>query len=363
MVISVVVISVVPGQRGPGAVQQAGDGGDRVSGLLGGVPGMCLLLEDETGDVLGDRGDGAQRVAVGAGAAGQPVPPGFVVAGRSHAGGQEHCQGGLSVFTVTSADGTDVRAYDEGQGPAILVVGPGLDDGTRTGRLAAILARRFRVLRLCRRQYRLDLKGDGGCSIEQEVADVLAVARAVGGPVVGYGHSSGGVVALEAMAAAPEAFAGGVIFEPAAVIGPPLAGPDGAVITRARAALAAGRPGRAMAIFTRDTIRLPVWQAALVGGFVGLSPRYRRLAPCQIDDLEALDRLGVRLDTYATITAPVLLLGGDRSPAHIRERLDAVRRVIPHSERVVMRNRDHGADLRHAAQVAEIIAKFADSVR
>src|SRR6266542_4095131 len=131
------------------------------------------------------------------------------------------------MLTVTSADGTDVRAYDEGQGPTIVLLGPGLDDGTRTKKIAGILANRFRVIRLHRRQYRLDLKADpklGGapCSVAQEVEDVLAVVRAVGEPAVIYGHSDGGVVALEALAAAPSSFAGAVIFEPPAVIGPPL---------------------------------------------------------------------------------------------------------------------------------------------
>jgi pimeloyl-ACP methyl ester carboxylesterase len=271
------------------------------------------------------------------------------------------------MLTVTSADGTDVRAYDEGTGPAIVMLGPGLDDGTRTKKMAAILAKRFRVIRLHRRQYRLDLKADpelGGspCTVAQEVEDVLAVVRAVGEPVVLYGHSDGGVVALEALAASPSSFAGAVIFEPAAVIGPPLAGEGGEVLKHARAALAAGRPGKAMAIFTRSAAGLPAWQAWLVGMTVPLVPKYRRLVPAQLDSLEAMDRLGVRLDTYAQIKVPTVLLGGDRNPAHIPERLDAIERVMPNAERVVMHKRDHGADLKHPKQVARVIETLADKV-
>lgn len=265
--------------------------------------------------------------------------------------------------TTTSADGTDVRVHDEGRGPVILLVGPGLDDGTRTAKLAGVLATRFRVLRLHRRQYRLDLKAAGGpCSIAREVEDVLAVAAAVGEPVIVYGHSSGGVVALEALAASPSSFAGAVVFEPAAVIGAPLAGARGEVITRSRAALAAGRPGTALTIFMRDTVGLPPWQAWPAGALTALVPRYRRLVPAQIDDLDALDHLGVRLDVYARITVPTLLLGGDRSPAHLADRLDAIAHVMTHAERVVMRGRDHGADLKAPKQVARVIATFADKV-
>jgi pimeloyl-ACP methyl ester carboxylesterase len=270
------------------------------------------------------------------------------------------------VLTVTSADGTDVRAYDEGHGPAIVMLGPGLDDGTRTKKMAAILAKRFRVIRLHRRQYRLDLKADpklgSPCTVGQEVEDVLAVVRAVGEPVIIYGHSDGGVVALEALAASSSSFTGAVIFEPSAVIGPPLAGAGGEVLKQARAALAAGRPGKAMAIFTRGAAGLPPWQAWLVGMIVPLVPKYRRLVPAQIDSLEAMDQLGVRLDTYAQINVPTVLLGGDRNPAHIPERLDAIERVMPHTERVVMHKRDHGADLKHPKEVARVIEALADKV-
>lgn len=239
------------------------------------------------------------------------------------------------MLTPTSAGGIVVHAYDEGHGPTVFLLGPGLDDGTRCKKLAMILTRRFRVLRLHRRQYRLDLKTDphlGGspCAVGDEVQDVLAVVRAVGAPVVLYGHSDGGVVALEALAALPAAFAGGVIFEPAAVIGPPLSDDRGRVLTAARAALASGRPGKAMTIFFRDTIGLPGWQAWLAGLSVALVPKYRRLVPCQLDSLQALDRLGVRLGTYATINVPIVLLGGGskHNPAHLSARLDAIQRVV-----------------------------------
>jgi pimeloyl-ACP methyl ester carboxylesterase len=271
------------------------------------------------------------------------------------------------MLTTTSADGTSVRAYDEGRGAAIVMLGPGLDDGTRDKKLAAILARRYRVLRLHRRQYRLDLKagprlGDSACSIAQEAEDVLAVVRAVGKPAVVYGHSDGGVVALEALVASPSSFAGAVIFEPAAVIGPPLAGEGGRVLKQARAAFAAGRPGKAMAIFFRDTIGLPRWQAWLAGMSTALIPKYRNLVPAQLDSLEALDRLGVRLDAYAQIKVQAVLLGGDRSPAHLSGRLDAIERVMPDAERVVMHHRDHGADLKHPEEVARVIERLAARV-
>jgi hypothetical protein len=70
-------------------------------------------------------------------------------------------RGGGDVFlTAVAADGTTVRARDEGRGPAILILHPGMETGTRYKKVARILEDRFRVIRLHRRQYRLDLKRD-----------------------------------------------------------------------------------------------------------------------------------------------------------------------------------------------------------
>ncbi|MEV0380093.1 alpha/beta hydrolase [Nonomuraea sp. NPDC050643] len=264
-------------------------------------------------------------------------------------------------MTARAADGTEARAIDEGGGPPILVLHPGLDDGASWARVAALLAPRHRVVRVHRRRYRPDLTGPP-CTVAQEVEHVLAVASAVGGPMVVAGHSSGAVVALEALVAAPSLFAGAVLYEPPLVIGPPLGGPDGAVHRRARAAIAAGRPGRAMRIFTRDTVRLPGWAALLVGLFVPLVPRMRALAPGQVEDNAALDDLGVRLDAYAGIDVPVVLLGGDRSPAHLGERLDALARVLPRAERVIMRGQGHAAHTKAPDQVAAVIGTLAAKV-
>ncbi|MFG1707234.1 alpha/beta fold hydrolase [Nonomuraea sp. M3C6] len=264
-------------------------------------------------------------------------------------------------MTTATADGTEVRAIDEGRGPVVLILHPGLDDGASWHQVAARLAPRYRVVRLHRRRYRLDLPGGPG-TIAEEVEHVLAVVRAIGEPMVVAGHSSGAVVALEALVAAPSAFAGAVLYEPPVVIGAPLGGPDGEVHTRTRAAIAAGKPGKAIRIFVRETVRLPAWASLLVGVFVSIVPRMRALAPRQIEDNVALDELGNRLDAYKGIDVPIVLLGGDRSPAHLGERLDALAPVLPRAERVVMDGQGHSAHAKAPGQVADVIDTLATKV-
>lgn len=95
------------------------------------------------------------------------------------------------MITTISADGTEVRALDSGQGPAILVVHPGMDDGSSWQKVAAALAGQFRVLTVLRRQYRLDITTGAPASIAEEVADIKALAETVGVPCSLWGTRPG----------------------------------------------------------------------------------------------------------------------------------------------------------------------------
>jgi pimeloyl-ACP methyl ester carboxylesterase len=224
----------------------------------------------------------------------------------------------------------------------IVLIGPGLDDGTRCKKLAALLDHDERVVRVHRRQYQSDI----ACTIAEEVEDVLAL---VNEPALIYGHSSGGVVALEALVATPELFTGAVIYEPAAVIGPPLASRE--LLAQARAA----KPGKAMELFSREVVGMPAAKSRLIGAVIGRVPSYRRLVARQLNDLEALDQLGERLDVYKQIEVPTVLVGGERSPAHLGRRLDAIEAVLPNARRVTLSGQGHGADVDAPEKLAEII--------
>jgi pimeloyl-ACP methyl ester carboxylesterase len=211
------------------------------------------------------------------------------------------------------------------------------------------------VVRIVRRHYRLDLPAADGYSISREVEDIQALAQAIGEPMVVVGHSSGAVVALEALAASPGTFAGAVLFEPPVATGPPNAAGSEA-LALANAALAAGKPGKAAQIFVRDIVGMPALSAWILRPIVNLIPRLRAMIPRQITDL---DGVGQRLDAYAQITIPVVLLGGERSPAHLRKSLDALAAVMPHAELVILARRDHFANRKAPAEVARVIETLA----
>ena len=60
---------------------------------------------------------------------------------------------------------------------------------------------------------------------------------------------------------------------------------------------------------------------------------------------------------------PACLLGGGRSPAHLRARLDALARVLPHRPQVtVLPGQGHAAHPTAPAEVAWAVEDFADTV-
>jgi pimeloyl-ACP methyl ester carboxylesterase len=151
------------------------------------------------------------------------------------------------------------------------------------------LAPRFRVVRIRRRLYRLELPADPLTDYEREVDDVLAVARTLGEPCLLVGHSSGGVVALEAAVRDPEAFAGLALYEPPVVIDQPVGG-DALII--ARAADTAGRPGKALSIFLRQMVGMSALTPTLVGLVAPFVPAVRKYVTRQLDDTEAICESG-----------------------------------------------------------------------
>ncbi len=259
---------------------------------------------------------------------------------------------------TVAADGVEVRAIDEGMGPCILIVHGGLADPSAWAKVSALLTPRFRVVRLHRRRYRLDLALDA-CSLADEVRDVRAMAEALDRQFVLVGHSSGAVVALEALAAGLPGAVGAVLYEPPALLRPDEFGEAAASI---RAELDAGRPRRALTAFLRDFVQLPGAASWLAGHALPSLPGVRDLIKGQVGDAEALNALGPRLDAYAGITRPLLFLTGDKSPRHLQDRARRLAEVLPKARVVTLLGQAHGANDVAPDLVAAEIGRFVAEV-
>jgi pimeloyl-ACP methyl ester carboxylesterase len=264
-----------------------------------------------------------------------------------------------TTFDVASADGARFTVTAVGNGKPILILHPGGSGSSSWRGVATFLAARFRVLLFDRRPYRLSGEVEPAATIANEVRDVAAIAEIVGEPMLLVGHSSGAVIALEAALVSPARFAGIVLYEPPVAVSAPLGGEP---LTRANEALATGDPGRAMKIHLREIAQARSLLVSLVALFPPLWRQMTMFAAGQINDDNELESLGVGIDRYAHVDIPTLLLGGARSPRHLRDRLDALSAVMPHVESVVILKRQgHLANARAPRKVARIIETFANA--
>src|SRR3954464_12010817 len=105
----------------------------------------------------------------------------------------------MGVEKIESTDGTPIAYQRSGSGPALVLVVGAFCDRTSTASLTPLLAPHFTVYEYDRRG-RGD-SGDGGpYAVDLEIDDLAAVVTAAGGEAFAYGHSSGAILALEAVA-------------------------------------------------------------------------------------------------------------------------------------------------------------------
>ena len=102
--------------------------------------------------------------------------------------------------------------------------------------------------------------------------------------------------------------------------------------------------------------------AFLVGAMTRFVPELRTYGARQIDDWDAIIRLGPRLEQYATIQTPTLLLGGDRSPSHLGKRLGMLATAMSNASLQLLLGQGHAANDQAPEIVAEYISAFAATV-
>jgi pimeloyl-ACP methyl ester carboxylesterase len=260
---------------------------------------------------------------------------------------------------VISKDGTSIAYQRFGRGPAVILVGGGLDDGSENAPLATELASRFTVFNFARR-------GRGASAdtlpyaVEREIEDIEALIAEAAGPAHLFGASSGGALVLEAAAA-------GLAIDRIAVYEVPYLLDDAVragyahYVQQLGQALGDGRRGDAIELFMRlagssdDDVaaarRSPLWP-----GLETLAPTLAYDAACLGDGRPPAERL-------ARITQPTLVATGATADPHagglqtgfFDEAADAIAATIPKAERLVIEGQGHVAD---PAVLASALERF-----
>jgi pimeloyl-ACP methyl ester carboxylesterase len=238
--------------------------------------------------------------------------------------------------TATSADGT-VIAYDRaGDGP-VLIVSVGAFCTRHTFAAPPALTRRFTVVTYDRRG-----RGDSGdtapFTAEREYEDLAAVAAATGDePPWLFGHSSGAAIALRA-AAAGLAAAGIVAYE-APFQNDAAPQPDVDPASRIRELVGAGRTREAVLFWMADVVRMPAQAVAGLNDAPWLKA-LEPLAPTLLYDL-AVTGDGVPVAELGKIAAPVLVVGGAKSPDWFRRSVAEQAAAVPGAQLIMLDGYDH----------------------
>ena len=239
--------------------------------------------------------------------------------------------------TVISRDGTPIAYERQGNGPALILVGGGLDDGAENAPLAAELADDFTTYNYARRG-----RGASGdtqpYAVEREIEDIAALVGEAGGRAHVYGVSSGGMFALEAVLA-------GLAIGRVAVYDVPYdtSGEAPQRFDEYRqqldAALSEGRRGDAVELFTR-LAGSPDEQVAAARA----SPHWRgleALAHTLAYDAALYGKPPV--DRLATIEQPTLVATGGESGFFVAA-ADAVAASVPNADRTTLTGQGHVVD-------------------
>lgn len=266
------------------------------------------------------------------------------------------------VNSVKSADGTPIGYWSLGAGPGLIVVGGVLSSAASYRPLADHLAETFEVHLVDRRGRPGSGPQRPGHSIEDECDDLFAVIGATGAGMV-FGHSFGGLVALETARRRP-GLERVFVYEP----GVPLRGQFNlGWLDSYQRLLARGDRRGAFACMVkhagfapRALQVMPVWYIRAVLRLAIRSQRWATMEPLLEANLGE-HRIQAALDTpsperFATITSRAVLMGGTRSPNFVsRGLLTELAQVIPDAVVAVLPELGHLAPEEQPEKIAAAI--------
>ncbi|MGH2869679.1 MAG: alpha/beta fold hydrolase [Solirubrobacteraceae bacterium] len=252
--------------------------------------------------------------------------------------------------TVRSSDGTAISYQTLGAGAGLVVLGGAWRAGEDYLSFAEALAPFYAVHVVDRRGRGASGPQGTNYSIEREIEDVFAVQADTGAGIV-FGHSYGGLIALEA-ARRGSVFSEVVVYEP----GVSFAGSIPlAWMALYRERLAAGDHRGAFAAMVRGAggappalERMPLWYVKVILRLFIRQREWQRIDPLlqaglrEHEQVAALDEPD--LHRYQSVAARVTLLGGAKSPPHFTTTtFDQLTAAIPTCTTQLIPGLDHTA--------------------
>jgi pimeloyl-ACP methyl ester carboxylesterase len=266
-----------------------------------------------------------------------------------------------TVETVMSADGTRIALERTGSGAPVILIGGAFNDRSTVAALAATLAPGFTAITYDRRGRGDSTNNDRDFDVNREFDDLAAVIGRAGGIDLAdgmasvFGHSSGGVLAIEAaLRGLPiERLA---IYEPSYIPASARTQPGADLYERLVQLIGQDRRDEAVTLFQTEAVGLP---AAMVEGmrasdfwgwFTGLAHTLPYDVALHGDYEPPADRL-------AGLGMPVLAVDGSQSPQWIRTGTRAVAEAVPSGRYLTLDGQDHGV-LHHPDALRPVLSAF-----
>jgi pimeloyl-ACP methyl ester carboxylesterase len=258
--------------------------------------------------------------------------------------------------TTTSGDGTAIAYTKLGSGTSLILVDGAFcyRENGPSSQLAPLLAKHFTVFAYDRRGR--GTSGDAPVySIDREVDDIRALVKEAGGSAFAVGVSSGGALALQAVARGVS-LKGLVLYEPPFIEKDGHPAPFGVWKNRLDQFVAADDREGAVRFFMTDVYGAPK-------PFVAVMPLIMRsawkknqsVAHTLPYDLTLMEDWSILRDRSRSVTVPTLVIGGEKSPAPLKDAVATVARALPDARRLYLHGQDH---MFSAPAVAPAIIEF-----
>jgi len=245
----------------------------------------------------------------------------------------------FTTSSLTSADGTTIGYRKTGNGPGLIICHGAGRISQNYLELAGALADHYTVYVPDRRGRGLSGPAGADYGIEKACEDLEAVIRATGAGFI-FGHSAGGMIALETMLRLP--------VKKLAVYEPPVSVRGTfphAWLPGFEQALEHGKRKRAMAIllkglqFIEAMGKMPLALLLLLVNAIGLlegkkepGTRMIDLLPTIVPDIKMVMALDDAYPRYAAIHIPVLLMAGERTASYFHQGIEVLGDTLPNAQ-------------------------------
>ncbi|HTD41705.1 MAG TPA: alpha/beta hydrolase [Mucilaginibacter sp.] len=251
---------------------------------------------------------------------------------------------------VISKDGTAI-AYDKaGNGPLVVLVDGALcsRDFGPMPKLAKLLSENFTVINYDRRG-RNDSNDNKPYAVEREIEDLEALINENGGSANVFGISSGAGLALLSVAHGLH-ISKLALYEPPFMVDAEGHHPPADSLQQLQAMVADDRRADAVKYFLKDMIGLP-GIAIFMMKLMPIWSKLKGVAHTLPYDVAVMGDYSLPEKKAASVTAPTLISGGDKSQITLQHAVKRLSEVMPNSELKILKGQTHNVSAKVIAPV------------